>query len=185
MTLTIRRATTADVDAVLGLVIDAACWLAERGSDQWQYTAERHRLAIERATARDEVWVISDETDAIVATITLNGYADPEFWTAADDPDDALYVHRMAVARAAKGQEIGSAMLDWAARQTVDAGKKWLRLDAWANNTALHAYYLNRGFQPVRILHFGHRGSGALFQRPATTQLGTGPRLLDETVLRR
>ena len=34
-------------------------------------------------------------------------------------------------------------MLDWAARQAVDAGKKWLRLDAWANNTALQDYYRN------------------------------------------
>ena len=185
MTLTIRRATTTDVDAVLGLVTDAARWLAERGSDQWQYTTERHRLAIERATGRGEVWVVSDDTGAIVATTTLNGYADPEFWTPDDDPAGGLYVHRMAVARSASGQEIGSAMLDWAARQAVDAGKKWLRLDAWANNTALHDYYRNHGFEPVRLLHFGHRGSGALFQRPATTQLGSGPRLLDVTALRR
>lgn len=76
--------------------------------------------------------MVTDEDKAIIATITLNAYADPEFWTAADDPDDALYVHRMAVARSASGQEIGSALLDWAARHVVDAEKKWLRLDAWA-----------------------------------------------------
>jgi ribosomal protein S18 acetylase RimI-like enzyme len=185
MTLTIRRAAMADVDAVLGLVTEATRWLAERGSDQWQYTTERHRRAIERATARDEVWVVSDDIGALVATITLNGYADPEFWTAEDDPADALYVHRMAVARNAGGQEIGSAMLDWAARQTMDTGKKWVRLDAWASNTALHDYYRNHGFQPVRLLHFAHRGSGALFQRSATTQLSTGPRLIEDAALRR
>lgn len=184
MILTIRRAIAADVDAVLGLIIEAARWLAERGSDQWHYTAERHRLAIERATARGEVWVLRDSAGTVVATITLNGYADPEFWTAEDDPADALYVHRMAVARTATGQEIGAALLDWAARQTVDAGKKWLRLDAWANNTALHDYYRSQGFQPVRLLHFAHRGSGALFQRPATMQLG-GLRLIENAPTRR
>ena len=185
MTLTIRRATAADVEAVLDLVIDAVGWLAERGSDQWQYTSERHRRAIERATSRGEVWVVSDDTYATVATITLNSYADPEFWTDDDDPADALYVHRMAVARTASGHEVGSTMLDWAARQAVDSGKKWLRLDAWANNTALHDYYRQRGFQPVRLLRYGHRGSGALFQRPATTQLGMGPRLIENAALRR
>jgi ribosomal protein S18 acetylase RimI-like enzyme len=185
MTLTIRRGTLADVDAVLGLVTGAARWLAERGSDQWQYTTERHRLAIERATKRGEVWVVIDDKGAIVATVTLNAYADPEFWSAEDDPDDALYVHRMAVARTAGGQEVGAALLDWAARQAVDAGKKWLRLDAWANNTALHDYYRNHGFQPVRLLHFTQRGSGALFQRSATTQLGAGPRLVEDAALRR
>jgi len=50
MTLTIRRATSAEIHAVLGLVTEAARWLAERGSDQWQYATERHRVAIERAT---------------------------------------------------------------------------------------------------------------------------------------
>ena len=185
MTLTIRRATPADIDAVLGLVTDAVRWLAERGSDQWQYTTERHRMAIERATMRGEVWMVSDSTGATIATITLNAHADPEFWTAEDDPDDALYVHRMAVARSASGQKVGSALLDWASRQAVDAGKKWLRLDAWANNTALQDYYRQRDFQSVRLLRFGHRGSGALFQRPATTQLGTGPRLIEDAALRR
>jgi ribosomal protein S18 acetylase RimI-like enzyme len=185
MTLTIRRATPTDVDAVLGLVTEAARWLAERGSDQWQYPTERHRLAIERATARGEVWVISDDTAAILATITLNGHADLEFWTAEDGPSDALYVHRMAVARAVSGQGIGSAMLDWAARQAVEAGKKWLRLDAWANNNALHDYYRSSGFQAVRLLHFAHRGSGALFQRPATMQLGARPHLIEDAALRR
>jgi ribosomal protein S18 acetylase RimI-like enzyme len=185
MTLTIRRATPADIDAVLGLVTDAARWLAERGSDQWQYPTERHRLAIERATARGEVWVVYDDTGAIIATVTLNAYADPEFWTPDDDPADAFYVHRMAVARTASGQEVGSALLDWAGRQSVDAGKKWLRLDAWANNTALQDYYRQRSFQSVRLLSFGHRGSGALFQRSATTQLGTGPRLIEDAALRR
>jgi GNAT superfamily N-acetyltransferase len=184
MTLTIRRATSADIDAVLALVIQAAQWLADRGSDQWQYTEERHRLSIARTTARGEVWIVKDPNGTAVATITINGYADPEFWSTADDPADALYVHRMAVTRTARGREIGSALLDWASRQAVDAGKKWLRLDAWACNTALHDYYLQRGFQNVRTLHLAHRGSGALFQRPATTQLGTGPRLIEHASLR-
>lgn len=185
MTLTIYRATPADVDAVLGLVTEATRWLAERGSDQWQYTTERHRVAIERAVARGEVWVVSDDTNTIVGTVTLNAYADPEFWTAEDDPTDALYLHRMVVARDVSGNDIGSAMLDWASRQSVDAGKKFLRLDAWATNADLHAYYRRRGFQLVRILRFGHRGSGALFQRPATHPTGTRPRLVEAAAFRR
>jgi len=47
------------------------------------------------------------------------------------------------------------------------AGKQWLRLDAWSRNADLHRYYERRGFQPVRLLRFDHRGSGALYQRPA------------------
>lgn len=183
MTLTIRRAQASDLDAALTLVMDAVQWLHQQGSDQWQYPVERHRLALTRTTARGEVWIVTDDPHTAVATITLNGYADPEFWTPADDPADALYVHRMAVARTASGHGLGSALLDWAARQAVNAGKKWLRLDAWAENRALHDYYRRCGFHHVRTLHLDHRGSGALFQRPATTQLGRGPRIIEHPAL--
>jgi len=58
-------------------------------------------------------------------------------------------------------------MLDWASGRAGAAGKQWLRLDAWSRNADLHRYYERRGFQPVRLLRFDHRGSGALYQRPA------------------
>jgi len=36
-TVTIRRATQADVPTVVDLWTEAAGWLRDRGSDQWQY----------------------------------------------------------------------------------------------------------------------------------------------------
>jgi GNAT superfamily N-acetyltransferase len=176
--LVIRKATPADLDTVLTLVMDVVRWLAERGTDQWQYPVERHRQSLSRTLARGETWLASDASST-VATITLNDYADPEFWTPADTPDDALYVHRMVVTRDRRGQHIGAALLDWAGRQATHRGKKWLRLDAWSTNPELHAYYHNMGFQHVRTLILPHRGSGALFQRPASDQSGQGPQLIE------
>jgi ribosomal protein S18 acetylase RimI-like enzyme len=182
---TIRCAEQADSDAIVALLAEATQWLRDRGSDQWQTSSERHRVSVGRNISRGEVWIVVGDDGAAVATITLNDYADPEFWTTEDEPADALYVHRLAVTGQSRGTELGAALLDWAARQAVDAGKKWLRLDAWASNAALHKYYRVRGFQQVRTLHYGHRGSGALFQRAATTQLGTGPRLIEHSAVRR
>ena len=175
--LTIRRAAPADADAVLALVSEASTWLAERGSDQWQYPTEALAHGIGRDIGRSEVWAVEDPTGTVVATITLNERADAEFWTESDNPSDALYVHRMAVARTHSGHELGSALLDWAAKQATQQHKHWLRLDAWARNSALHAYYLHHSFRAVRTLLFNHRGSGALFERPATVQLHLGPEL--------
>lgn len=97
--------------------------------------------------------------------VTVDGFADPEFWSADDSPDDALYVHRMVVDRNYAGKHIGKALLDWATNLAIAQGKAWLRLDAWATNTALHNYYERQGFSLVRIVSYEHRGSGALFQR--------------------
>jgi len=85
----------------------------------------------------------------------------------------------MLVARSEAGRDLGSAMLDWASRRANQEGKHWLRLDAWASNEQLHEYYLSEGFQLVRLLKFAHRGSGALFQRPAGIELRRGPILSD------
>ena len=74
-------------------------------------------------------------------------------------------------------------MLDWASRRAAAAGKRWLRLDAWASNTKLHDYYLGEQFKMVRLLQFPHRGSGALFQRPAGIELGCGPQLVSPSTM--
>jgi hypothetical protein len=45
------------------------------------------------------------------------------YWDLSDGPDDALYVHRMVVEAHARGWELESALLDWAARSARQAGK--------------------------------------------------------------
>src|SRR5690606_41060150 len=55
-----------------------------------------------------------DEPATRIATIALDRYADPAFWTQDDDPGAALYVHKLAVARPWSGSGLGDALLDWA-----------------------------------------------------------------------
>lgn len=168
---TIRRALPHDISAIVGLLSEAGEWLGQRGLDQWQYPPRRER--IRAGVDAGHVYVV-EALGRAMATLTLDDHADPEFWTASDDPDDALYVHRLAVARAASGHELGSALLDWAGRQAQAAGRRWLRLDAWRTNPDLHRYYLDRGFHHIRTVELAHRGSGALFQRPAELARYTG-----------
>jgi ribosomal protein S18 acetylase RimI-like enzyme len=122
------------------------------------------------------VWIVERHSRA-VATITIDTTAEPELWHHSSDPDDALYVHRMIVTRTEAGRGLGAALLDFAAQQATAAGRAWLRLDAWATNTKLHDYYRGQGFTHLRTTYYAHRGSGALFQRPAHTQTHHGPTL--------
>jgi GNAT superfamily N-acetyltransferase len=171
--VTVRPARADELETVASLWQEAAAWLAERGLDQWQYPP-RHESIARNIAAGDECW-LAEHDGQVVATITLDRHADLEFWQPEDDPDAALYVHRMVVARSSAGLDLGSALLDWACRRTAAAGKRWVRLDAWRTNPGLHRYYEGQGFSPVRIVDLAHRGSGALYQRPADTQLGRGP----------
>ncbi|MEU4420625.1 GNAT family N-acetyltransferase [Actinoplanes sp. NPDC024001] len=166
--LTIRAASPADLDALVVMYQATQQWLAEKGSNQWATnTAERVRAKLTQAVERGECFV-AENRNGIVGTITVDDFADPEFWSD-DEPESALYVHRMMVDRSAAGQNIGGRLLDYAEEVAARAGKKRLRLDAWRTNKPLHEYYMRQGLDLVRIVSLPHRGSGALFERAVRT----------------
>ncbi|WP_405934629.1 GNAT family N-acetyltransferase [Streptomyces longwoodensis] len=160
--LTIRPGRPDELGAVEALLREASAWLASRGIDQWQYPPHRDRItaALERG-----VCFLALRGDEPVATIQLDDFADPEFWTPDDEPDAALYVHRMAVKRESAGTGVGGMLLDWASGRAAAQGKQWLRLDAWKDNQGLHRFYKSAGFTLLRVVDLPHRRSGALFQR--------------------
>lgn len=161
--VTIRPARLDELGVIEHLLREASAWLASRGIEQWQSPPHTDRIA--QALRRGEVFLATID-DRPMATLQVDGHADPEFWTADDKPGDALYVHRLAVSRKYAGAGIGGTLLNWASERATAAGKPWLRLDAWKNNRGLHRYYESQGFTLVRVIDLPHRGSGALFQRP-------------------
>ncbi|MDF5753975.1 GNAT family N-acetyltransferase [Spongiactinospora sp. TRM90649] len=188
-TLTLRRAGGGDLQAALGLLAEAAEWLHHRGVRQWPrggFGPERIEPLIEQG-----VLYIADIAGrpgrrAQVAVVAVDGFADPEFWTPADAPADALYVHKLAVSRDVAGMGVGEALLDWAGGVVLDEGRRWLRLDCAKGNRGLQAYYRARSFTHLRTVDLPHRASGALFQRRAGLTTGAPRvRLLDRTAPRR
>jgi GNAT superfamily N-acetyltransferase len=166
---TVAAARPVDEAAIRALQEEAIAWLRSRGTDQWQNLRPTRRgtgRSLADAISRGEVYLIRDAV-GLIGTVTVDDYADPEFWTPDDDPSDAVYIHRMVVARRASGQDVGGQMIAWALDRTRALGRTWLRLDAWRTNASLHAYYLQHGFELVRTVDVTHRGSGTLFQRRA------------------
>jgi len=159
-----------DLDRLCELLFQAVEWLASQGVDQWHDmvtptgVTDRARRRYAQAIAAGTCYVIRSDGE-IIGTFILDTYADPEFWTEPTAPFDALYVHRMIVARDAGGSNLGARMLDWAIKEARRQGRQFLRLDAWSTNERLHRYYRDRGFEQVRTLRLSHRGSGALFEK--------------------
>lgn len=175
----VRQAMTEDdIVEVATLWNRSAAWLHSKGLDQWQYPVKWEN--IRRTVADGTCWLVAECDGRTVGTITVESTADP-YWLPTDDPDDALYIHRMVVDDGARGRELGSALLDWAARRTMKVGRSWLRLDAWKSNPALHKYYLDRGFSLVRIDDNPSDPSGACFQRHASVQLHLGPDVIEDS----
>ncbi|WP_169943919.1 GNAT family N-acetyltransferase [Microbispora sp. H11081] len=188
--LTLRRAAPADLQGVLALLARTAGWLNGLGVRQWPaggFPAERIEPLIDEGvmyvldtaegspgdTAEDAAG--NTGVRVPVATIAVDGHADPEFWTQADRPGDALYVHKLAVSRDYSGCGLGEALLGWAALRAAVHGRSRLRLDCAKDNARLQSFYRRAGFRHVRTVDLPHRASGALFERDAPGALRAAP----------
>lgn len=168
MTLHIRLADEHDVESVSALRIEAEDRLHMAGIDQW-HNRERGLRNLREGIEAGETFVVTDDQEEVVATLTLSG-PDPDWWHEGDDPEAALYLYKLIIGDAWRGTGLGDELLDWACDQAESQGKRFVRLDCWRTNTALQRYYLARGFRHIRTETAPERGSGALFERPVTTR---------------
>lgn len=166
----VRSAGPDDLGAVLDLFREASRWLSEKGIDQWQWEprVEQIRGDIEQGN----VFVGEDDSGCVIATATIDTFADPDFWRPEDNPRDALYVHRMIVARDRAGRGFGDELTRWIEEFARALGYEHVRLDCYRSNTGLHHYYKTHGWTHVRTVEAPWRPSGALFQR-SPSRIGT------------
>jgi len=140
----IEQAQPSDLDRVLDILEEAADWLISRGINQWQPGLFRkvRRQSIADQVSRGEVYLAKRDGQAI-GTLTLQ-WADKMFW--GNVPDDAGYIHRMAIHRAYADMKLGRHLLQWGEVKVASAGRDYLRLDCMAENQALRQYYEQAGF---------------------------------------
>ena len=171
----ITKATAADLDVVLGLIDQASGWLRSKGTDQWEtpWPNQKKRDARILADLKNEkTWIVWDNYKP-AATVTIANKANPAVWSKPGcecDPDErAVYAHRLITAREYAGSGLGAELIDWAGlRGRRKHRAKWIRIDVWSSNTALHEYYMNNGFTPCGFYDNPAYPSGALFQKPVS-----------------
>ncbi|HUP78772.1 MAG TPA: GNAT family N-acetyltransferase, partial [Pirellula sp.] len=75
-----------------------------------------------------------------------------------DNPDDAVYLHRLVTDSSAKGERIGERLMQHALANTPST----IRLDCVADNAFLNNYYPRFGFR-----YMGERNGFSLFEKQA------------------
>jgi ribosomal protein S18 acetylase RimI-like enzyme len=157
-TLTVTRATPEQAPLVGALLNDAVGWLAERGIDQWPDPFPED-IVLASVGRRDThlAWLDGEP----VGTLALY-WSDTTFWGIwRTRPADAGYVHRLAVATRARGQGLGSRLLDWAESQVAARGRDWLRLDCGRDNRSIRSFYEGLGFRHVEDVEVEVPGAGS------------------------
>jgi GNAT superfamily N-acetyltransferase len=172
----LRLASPGDLNEVRWLVHEAAGWLTRnKGTDQWAKpwpTREAHHQRLLAGLRHGRTWIVWDD-DVPVATVTIATRPNPAIWSRpareCDLSDRAVYAHRLITARNYAGGGLGAELIDWAGlRGQRLYGAKWIRIDVWTSNTALHEYYTKRGFKRCGSCADPDYPSGALFQKPVS-----------------
>jgi GNAT superfamily N-acetyltransferase len=143
--LKFSRIQVEELEVFSSLICSVAQELENQGQPLWDQEWLQPQALIEKygLESMHLGWINGLPVAAFVLLET-----DPEFW-----PDilenESLFIHKVVVARAWKGHNLSSQVLDFAARQVLERGKKFLRLDTDATRPALCNLYERYGFTRV------------------------------------
>lgn len=74
--------------------------------------------------------------------------ADELIWSR-EERGDAIYIHRMCVNPSRKGSNLARSVLQWSNGYASSLGRKFVRMDTWADNQRLVGYYIDCGFHYI------------------------------------
>ena len=144
--LTIRRATVADLPAIVALVQAVVPLMNAAGNYQW--TSEYpNQVIFAKDITQNHLWVaeLSGELAGIAA---LTQDQDAEYagadWDAAEP---ALVTHRLAVAPSAQGHGVAQALLAQAEHEARALGLRTLRVDTNSENAATQRLFPKLGYR--------------------------------------
>lgn len=163
----IEPASPDDLSAVRGIYEHARVVQRARHSIQWP---EFSNATILSEIERGRLFRVS--ADDSIAGIFSVAYEDGAIW-GPHERGAHIYLHRIARAPASPGGLV-DLILIWADAECLRLGREGLRMDTWARNAALIAFYGERGFRLVEERRLGddprlaahyHGNSFALLER--------------------
>ncbi|MCL2003434.1 MAG: GNAT family N-acetyltransferase [Oscillospiraceae bacterium] len=140
--LTIRQAREGDIPVIESILLDTVNWLNEIEQPLWEpdwvtwdALAKSYRI---------EDFFIADSDGVSCGCVALVDH-DPFFW-----PDiekgASLFIHKLAVTKAAKGSGAADALMEYAAALCKEKRIPAIRLDCHQHRPKLRAFYEKHGF---------------------------------------
>ena len=145
VTFEFRAAVEADLPAMHEVYMSVVAWIRARGETHWPI----EKLSVDHLREwadLGEAYVASVDGDIVGAARVQR--SDTHVWPDRDD-GSALYIHKLAVTRAARGRSIGRQMLSAVEQRATNEGVGAVRLDTAMVNHRLVRYYLDAGYTHV------------------------------------
>ena len=162
MSLTFRKATTADLDAIAAIyerIHDEEA--AGRAAIGWQRGIYPTRATAEAALARGELYV-EEAAGRVTGAAILNHQQVDVYtgapWQIAAADDEVLVMHTLTIDPAAKGRGLGTAFAAFYERRARELGCTALRIDTNKRNTPALSLYRKLGYSEIDIVPFQFNG---------------------------
>ena len=139
----ILNSTPRDTETIFELYKLATEYQRANGYNEWKEFAPE-LIAAEISEKRHWKIVI----DNSIACIFSVFYNDPLLWGELDN-EYSIYIHRIATNPLFKGKGMTHLIIDWAKTHAGETGRKFIRMDTWADNKNLTEYYIKCGFNIV------------------------------------
>ena len=153
-----RPAVFGDAENILNVSDEATVWLLEHGmSEQWGAeppSAEPVFVARVSSWIRDGEAMVAIDSNGDVHGYAVTGSFPPPYMdpiVAKRAVVDAYYVYTVASRMRPESRGVGRSLIIWAVERARVLGVTYLRLDCWAENALLRAYYQNLGFEECDI----------------------------------
>jgi ribosomal protein S18 acetylase RimI-like enzyme len=132
---------TDDMDLVLKLFEHAMQLQGQNGYKVW---SSIDKTGLEKDIVNKLQYKIITGND--VLCIFSVQYNDPLIWRERDQ-NNAVYLHRIVVNPSFKGQRQFEKVLEWAIHLAMQRNLQFVRMDTWAENQKIIAYYQSFGFK--------------------------------------
>lgn len=152
-----RFATIDDFSAIDQLILKKAKEFQAAGKSQWVKYLEPSRSDYVRHDLTNGSVFVYERDAQVVGAVSLIPPTDWDvnLW---DNPDGAVYLHRLVTDSSIKGERIGERLMEYALSHSPST----IRLDCVADNSFLNGYYPQFGFRYV-----GEREGFSLFEKQA------------------
>jgi GNAT superfamily N-acetyltransferase len=144
---TIENTMPEDLNFVYMLFDQSIVYQAENGYPVWK---NYDKDALIRDVENKHQYKIT--IDDLIAMVFSVCYSDKILWREMER-NDSIYLHRIVVNPKFKGQRLFGVILEWAIRHAKNKGLKFIRMDTWADDANIIAYYKGFGFYFVEVFN--------------------------------
>lgn len=145
MQIQVQNSRHQDIDTIFEFYDMAIAHQKKVFNKHWQGFS---RTLVETEVAENRQYkILVDDQVACVFAVTFN---DKLIW--GDRDQDSIYIHRIVTHPDFRGYAFVKEIIKWAKVYAKENGIKFIRMDTWADNEKLLAYYTGCGFEYAGVV---------------------------------